>query len=234
MQYFGLLGDEDVKLKSKVLLTEAKENARKLSEKYATDKDDYTQDVSHCWCQLINWYALFEPEGCEEKYQEAGNDFKSLKIPQENPSWHFLTRIRYLGAWRAFELDERKPEEIETWPIPESSPDNEWLTALIYKYRAAIRRKLGQEREAIQDIIEASDLLSYSNASFQNMLRATVFIEKYKLTKEEADKSEALQCLEFLEKLGYLKDHREIAPSAWRSLLDGSLKGKIRDSSSLY
>ena len=30
----------------------------------------------------------------------------------------------------------------------------------------------------------------------------------------------------FLEKLGYLKDHPQIAPSAWKELLDGSLKGE--------
>ena len=131
-----------------------------------------------------------------------------------------------MGAWRALELKGIKPEEIEVWPILKSSQDNEWLTALIYKYRATIRKKLGQEKEAIQDIIKASNLLRYSNASFQNMLRATVFIEKYKLTNAETDKSEALQCLEFLEKLGYLKDHPEIAPSAWMALLDGSKEGE--------
>ena len=76
----------------------------------------------------------------------------------------------------------------------------------------------------MQDIISASNLLSRSNASFQNMLRATIFVQKYRLTELEADKSDALKCLEFLEGLGYLKDHPEIAPSAWKELLDGSLK----------
>jgi len=226
MFYVGLLECENAKSKSKELLFEALQSSIKLKEKYSEAEKNYSDDINQCWCQLVNWYALFEPDVCEAKYLEATKEFESLNLDKENPSWHFLCRVRFLSAWRALELHEIEPEKIETWRIPKSSPDNEWLTALIYKYRSAIRRKLGQEKEAMQDIIYASNLLSYSISSFQNMLRAMVFIEKYEITNLEADKSEALKCLEFLEELGYLKDHPEIAPSAWKELLDGRLNEK--------
>ena len=73
MQYFGLLGHEDVKLESKDLLTEAKDKARRLFKNYETENTDYRRRWVNAGASLSIGMPYLNQRGAKKSTRASTN-----------------------------------------------------------------------------------------------------------------------------------------------------------------
>ena len=156
---------------------------------------EIAQDLNY----LYLWYALFDPYSpeAEDVFEEAKNHI--VYNLQGNPdvqkkNKNFLYRFKAFGMYRyLLKNGELPPGNIEEYQLP-SSDTEPWLLATVKKYTAALYAHAGNT-EAENLFAESEQLLNIPVPIFQ-MLRMTVWAEKFRSLNDEKSRQTALELAE--------------------------------------
>jgi hypothetical protein len=179
--------------------------------------------------QVALWYALLKPEVSFTACEDAEARMRKLPGWPDETSLAYLSRARWLGAFRGYLLNATIPADFRSWSLPNPEISHaSWLFATALKYRSTLVAAVGEGQKAEGTFTQACGLLERAREPLLRFIGATTALQ----AGESLFRARRSVALDFLHRAkgwfssfnSYFHDRGWVA--LWQQRCAGLLKGE--------